>query len=242
MTDYNAAAIEAALRLVDRLRTTPLNEREAARLETLLDSRMNFASPNPLRSGFLDEAGRLRIAHWADDLGIDAQQVLGIDLSRRPTPMVATTATGLGLVSNGHLGVDVIRVAAGQGFAPHTHGGDHLLIVIGGRGTIAYDGVVYETNAGDVYLIEGDVPHAVGAITDHVILAVGVPHQPVDSDRRQAIVEYEAVAAGLGDLACDICQVTAKVPLRLADVGCPHCPSRFGPDETAHVAVAATDA
>ena len=123
------------------------------------------------------------------------------------------------------MGADVIRVPAGYGFAPHTHPGDHLLIVLAGSGTIAYDGKVYATGPGTIYMIEGRVPHAVGAITDHVILAVGAPHRAVDSEDRQQMAAYESVAAELGDITCLICGTKAVAPKRLRDVGCPHCPS-----------------
>jgi len=73
-------------------------------------------------------------------------------------------------------------------------------------------------------MIEGKVPHAVGAITDHVILAVGAPHMPVDSVERMTPVEYEAVTAELNELHCLICDKIAIYPQRLHDAECPHCP------------------
>lgn len=177
---------------------------------------------------FLTGNGQLKIISWADDLGVhDDRQHLGVHLGARPLAMANSTATGTGLVSNGQLGADVIRLAAGDGFAPHTHPGDHLLIVIGGQGTITYDGRIYPTRAGQIYLIEGSVPHAVGAITDHVILAVGSPHKPVDSPDRMQVVAYQAVAAELGVLHCLICDKVARPPQTLLELGCPHCPSQY---------------
>jgi hypothetical protein len=73
-------------------------------------------------------------------------------------------------------------------------------------------------------LIGGQVPHAVGAITDHVILAVGAPHKAIDSTDRMAPVEYFAVTSDLGDLRCLACGVTALSPTRPHDLGCVHCP------------------
>jgi mannose-6-phosphate isomerase-like protein (cupin superfamily) len=128
------------------------------------------------------------------------------------------------MVTNGRLGVDLIRVAAGQGFQPHTHPGDHILIVVGGSGTITYDGVVYPTEAGDLYMIEGEVPHAVGARTDHVILAVGSPHKLVDDLDRMEPLEYQEVLSPLGDLWCLICDSRSTYPNMLHDEGCEHCP------------------
>jgi quercetin dioxygenase-like cupin family protein len=168
--------------------------------------------------------GELRIVRWADDLGIAGEQLLGIDLGARPVGVAHSNATGEGLVSNGLLGADVIRLAAGDGFVPHTHPGDHLLVVVGGRGTITCGGKIYPTRAGEIYMVEGEVPHAVGAITDHVILAVGSPHRPVDAPDRMAPVGYDAITADVDDLHCLICDLHARYPRRLHEVGCPHCP------------------
>lgn len=167
----------------------------------------------------------LLIVSWAES-EIDADLTrLVVAHGERPVAMHgAAQATGRSLVSNGDLGADIIRLAAGAGFAPHTHPGDHLLAVIAGQGTITYDGRIYRTRAGQIYLIEGAVPHAVGAITDHVILAVGAPHKAVDAVDRMALVAYEEVIAAEGDLDCSICNRSAALPARLHDLGCPHCP------------------
>jgi quercetin dioxygenase-like cupin family protein len=175
----------------------------------------------------LELSGELKIVKWAEpvDCGsTDGEQLLSVSLKPRPSRMAHSSATGQGTVSNGYLGADIIRVQAGEGFVPHTHPGDHLLIVIGGRGTITYDGKIYPTEAGQIYMIDGDVPHAVGAISDHVILAVGAPHKPVDSEDRMKPVAYEAVAAKINELHCLICDLRATLPTRLHDLGCAHCP------------------
>jgi quercetin dioxygenase-like cupin family protein len=172
-------------------------------------------------------ADELKIIKWAEAIGYDGHhhaQLLSISMNGRRAKMAHSHATGEATVSNGYLGADIIHVRAGQGFVPHTHPGDHLLIVIGGRGTITYGGKIYPTEAGQIYMIDGDVPHAVGAITDHVILAVGSPHKPVDSIDRMTPVPYEAVAADIKQLHCLICDIKAALPGRLHDLGCPHCP------------------
>lgn len=169
----------------------------------------------------------LSIVGWARDAGLNTStntQLLEIDTSLRPCSLAKSNATGEGLVSNDHIGADMIRLAAGDGFVPHTHPGDHLIIVVAGKGTITYDGKIHPTQAGDIYLIAGEVPHAVGAITDHVLLAVGSPHKPIDSQDRMTPVEYEAVTAEINELTCLICDVTAKSPRRLHEAGCVHCP------------------
>jgi quercetin dioxygenase-like cupin family protein len=175
-------------------------------------------------NGHLAAGHGLRIVRWADDLGIDGQQRLGVSLGARPESMARSHATGEGLVSNGFLGADIIRLAAGDGFAPHTHAADHLLIVIGGLGTITCGGKIFPTRAGEIYMVEGEVPHAVGAITDHVILAVGAPHMPVDSPDRMVPIGYEAVTASIDDLHCLICDLHARYPVFLHEAGCRHCP------------------
>jgi len=167
----------------------------------------------------------LRIVEWAASIGANSDsQDLRVDLGERSTRMAHSNATGVGLISNGMLGVDLIRIEAGDGFLPHTHPGDHLLIVVGGVGTITYSGYIWETRAGQVYMIDGKVPHAVGAITNHVILAVGSPHKPIDSTERMSPVEYQSVTADFGDLHCLICDKKVRYPKTLHDAGCNHCP------------------
>jgi quercetin dioxygenase-like cupin family protein len=166
----------------------------------------------------------LKRARWSVDLGITGDQLLGVDLSVRPIPVAHSHATGEALVSNGLLGADIIRLAAGDGFVPHTHPGDHLLIVIGGEGTITCGGQILPSRAGDVFMIEGQVPHAVGAITDHVILAVGSPHRPIESSNRMSEVDYGEIVSEIQTLHCLICNVRAQLPDRLHHRSCPHCP------------------
>ena len=166
----------------------------------------------------------LSIVRWAPATVGPDETVLRIPHDRRPVPMHGAAATGLGLVSNGTIGADVIRLPAGAGFPPHTHPGHHVLAVLAGHGTITYNGRVHPTEAGEIYLVEGAVSHAVGAITDHVILAVGAPHMPVDSDARMAVVEYGEVLSRIGDLECLICDRRSSLPAYLHNAGCPHCP------------------
>jgi quercetin dioxygenase-like cupin family protein len=178
----------------------------------------------------------LQIASWAEpgELVADTQQLM-VGLGPRPATLAHSPATGQALASNGQLGVDLIRLEAGKGFQPHTHPGDHVLIVVGGEGTITYDGVVYPTHSGDLYMIDGHVPHAVGARTDHVILAVGSPHRPVDATDRMEPVEYREVLSALGDLRCLTCGIESAFPRMLHDVACPHCPcSECTMDKTHH--------
>jgi quercetin dioxygenase-like cupin family protein len=170
------------------------------------------------------KAEALQIVDWAvGKVDRDATRLV-IEHGPRPTPMDGTRATGAALVTNGSLGADLIRVPAGGGFSPHTHPGDHILIIVAGLGTITYAGSVYPTRAGQVYMIQGLVPHAVGAITDHVIIAVGSPHRAVDSTDRMTLVDYTAVVAPDGAFTCLICDKTVEAPDYLHDVDCGHCP------------------
>lgn len=171
--------------------------------------------------------GRLILAEWGllaahgpDDT------MLQIDHHHRSVPMYGTKASGERMVSNGELGLDLIRVPAGEGFSPHTHPGDHLLIAVAGEGTVTVDGLIYPTRAGQVYMVEGAVPHAVGAITDHVILAVGSPHRNIDAADRMTLTDYAAVAARMGDLTCLVCDgAPTGTPELLSSLGCPHVPA-----------------
>jgi quercetin dioxygenase-like cupin family protein len=216
--------IDAAERLRDRIAGQTLNIQEALRLRDLLENRMLSPSPNPRREGFLWPDGSLRLARWAEAV---SDHELRVSTDERPHAMEAVKATGEGLISNGHLGADIIRCAAGGGFAPHTHIGDHLLFVVAGEGTITYNGRIYPTHPGQVYFVEGAVPHAVGAITEHVLISVGSPHRAVNAPDRQTLKEYDSILADFAYLHCDICDLEAEFPTRLADLGCPHCPSQF---------------
>lgn len=215
----------SAEKLRERIASHELNTQEALRLRDLLTNRMQVSSPNPRRDGYLSPDGSLRVVDWGQRG--TAPGDIRVSTGERPSRMEGTLATGQGLVTNGHLGADVIRCAAAGGFAPHTHIGDHLLLVVAGEGTITYDGRIYATHPGQAYFVEGAVPHAVGAITDHVLISVGTPHRAVDAEDRQAVREYESILADFESLTCEICGLTATLPGRLADLGCPHCPSQF---------------
>ena len=171
---------------------------------------------------FKNEDGTLKVVRWAES---DGTSMFVDGTKELSSNMAHSIATGVGTVSNGLLGADLIRLRGGTGFKPHVHPGDHLLIVVSGTGTITYDGHIYETKIGEIYLVEGSIAHAVGAITDHVILAVGAPHRPVDSTDRMKPVAYDEVLAEIGDMKCLIDQTTSANPNRLHDSGtCSHCP------------------
>ncbi|GAA4662336.1 MULTISPECIES: cupin domain-containing protein [Amycolatopsis] len=167
----------------------------------------------------------LDIVTWAESLIAEEHTELTIGHDGRPTRIHgAPDASGQALVTNGAVGADLLRLPGGSGFVPHTHPGHHVLVVVAGIGTITYAGRIHETRAGQVYLVEGAVPHAVGAITDHVILAVGSPHKQIDAEDRMAPVPYEEVISLDGEMTCLLCAVTTTAPERPHSLGCPHCP------------------
>jgi len=94
------------------------------------------------------------------------------------------------LTPTSHLGVDMLRLGPGESFPMHTHPGHHCLPVVRGRGTVTFDGVVHPTKIGDLYLVDGEVPHAVGAAAReaHYILSFGAPHKHVDDPDRMTVV------------------------------------------------------
>jgi quercetin dioxygenase-like cupin family protein len=108
---------------------------------------------------------------------------------RLRTQMLGTTATGHGLVTNGNLGADLIRLEAGEAFPMHTHPGDHLLYVLRGRGTITVDGVTYEVQPGELYMVDGLAEHSVGAVDEHWLMSIGSPHKALDATDRMKIVD-----------------------------------------------------
>jgi quercetin dioxygenase-like cupin family protein len=106
-------------------------------------------------------------------------------------PVHGAPATGLSLHTNGHLGADILHVPAGEQFPVHTHPGDHLLLCLHGTGTISVGAETFSVRPGDFYMVDGLVPHAVGAgDEDHILVAIGSPHKPVSSPERMAFTDW----------------------------------------------------
>lgn len=189
------------------------------------DSPQYMLPPRGLKAPITEVEGALKIVRWAESIRTEEGiQYLGVSLAERLHRMALSEATGEGLVTDGLLGVDFVRLGEGKKFLPHTHPGNHLLIVVGGLGTITYDGKIYPTEAGQVYLVVGLIPHVVGARTDHVILAVGSPHKAVDDPERMALVEYKDVLSPIGEMHCLIDDIKVDGTIMLHEVGCAHCP------------------
>ena len=123
-------------------------------------------------------------------------RILNLNDLARTSPAIAVPvhgadATGLTLHTNGHLGADMLWVPAGARFPVHVHPGDHLLLCLSGHGTITVNEVTYDVYPGDLYMVDGNVPHAVGAgDTDHVLVSIGAPHKPVDSPERMQFTDW----------------------------------------------------
>jgi quercetin dioxygenase-like cupin family protein len=129
----------------------------------------------------------------AESLRIANLAKLALSVSRDGVPVHGADALGLGLHSNGQLGADLLWVPAGKRFPVHTHPGHHLLLCLSGTGTITLDKITYRVGPGDFYMVDGLVPHAVGAAeeTDHILVAIGSPHKPVDSPERMAFTDWD---------------------------------------------------
>jgi quercetin dioxygenase-like cupin family protein len=131
--------------------------------------------------------------------GLEILQLRGAQaaiLDGAGVPMHGAPATGLAMLTNGHLGCDLIRVKPGEQFPVHVHPGDHLLLCLAGEGTITVADVTYKIVPGDLCMVEGVTPHAVGGGDngDHLILAIGAPHTPVDSPKRMSLVDWAGQA------------------------------------------------
>jgi quercetin dioxygenase-like cupin family protein len=107
-------------------------------------------------------------------------------------PVHGAPALGLPLHTNGNLGADLLFVPRGERFPVHTHPGDHLLLCVAGAGTISIGEETYEVQPGDIYMVDGQVPHAVGAHPSdhHVLVAIGSPHKPVESPERMQFTDW----------------------------------------------------
>lgn len=93
---------------------------------------------------------------------------------------------------DGNLAVDMLVVPPGAGFPVHVHAGHHLLLCIAGPGTFSLAGEIYDVNPGDLSMIEGHVPHAVGNPYEqaHVLLAFGAPPRELDADDRMTVTDW----------------------------------------------------
>ncbi len=125
-------------------------------------------------------------------------KIVNVNLSLDEIPdvtLAGTEITGKQLfcsedIGNGtHLGVDRLRLLPGEKFPKHTHPGHHLLYIIKGMGTVTIEDKVYVTVPGDLYLVNGNVLHALSAgETGQLLLSFAVPHKHLSDASRILIV------------------------------------------------------
>lgn len=108
------------------------------------------------------------------------------------SPVHDAPAEGIPLLTNGHLGADMLYVPPGESFPLHVHTGHHFLYCVKGRGSVTFDSVVHDIIPGDLYMIQADIEHAVGAHPDgdgHWLVAFGAPHAHLDSHDRMEVIQ-----------------------------------------------------
>jgi len=100
-----------------------------------------------------------------------------------------------GAITGGaNFGADLIEMGPGGTFELHVHEGAHILYVVGGKGILTVGDAKYQLVPETSVFVPAELPHAVSALESHdgqplTFLAVGYPHQPVDSRRRMHTVE-----------------------------------------------------
>lgn len=133
----------------------------------------------------------LQQAQWANFN--KNQKTLASFEGKQPIQMTHSDGTALPLLLDNSLsakfGADVIRFEAEKGVGLHTHVGAHILLVTKGKGTLTYHTEKYPMFEGMIYLVPSNVPHAIDAETELVLIAIGNDHQPADSESRLEIVQ-----------------------------------------------------
>ena len=127
----------------------------------------------------------IQISRWAE---LNNDNSLSVNPEPRPIQMCNSDGTGSPLVKINQFGADVIRFAAGEGVANHTHEGAHILFVISGNGFVEYDGTDHALEPGMCYLVPSMVSHGIKATTDLVLIAVGNDHRDLASPERMELV------------------------------------------------------
>lgn len=131
----------------------------------------------------------------------------------------------------GHLGVDLLWMPPGSSFPYHTHPAHHVLYVVAGLGTLEDEHhVIRETQPGDVLMVPGYLPHAVGAqalysdVERHGgpgqwILAFGAPHVELEDPARMTLIPNDSIASAPRGAAVEVrgLVVTDEDVLRTAD-------------------------
>lgn len=105
---------------------------------------------------------------------------------------------GTAMFTNDVLGADLLNIPPGARFPLHTHPGHHLLYCVAGAGTFTIGDVTHDVFPGDLFMVEGNVPHAVGSgpRDHHVIMAIGSPHTHLGSPGRMTVILEEDSETG----------------------------------------------
>ncbi|USN87389.1 MAG: cupin domain-containing protein [Candidatus Nomurabacteria bacterium] len=110
----------------------------------------------------------------------------------QPIQMVKSDATALSLIfdqsGDKPFGASLIRFAAGEKVGLHTHVGSHILVVTYGLGILTYLDTKIDLKAGLIYLIPSNVPHAIDALSELVIIAIGNDFRAEGSKSRLTLV------------------------------------------------------
>lgn len=109
---------------------------------------------------------------------------------RLPVQMAKSDGTALRLLKLGVFAADLIRFAPGKRVATHTHPGNHILVVVSGRGWLTYDGERVALTDGLIYLVPGRVPHAIDAAEDSelTLISIADDHRDAGADDRLEVV------------------------------------------------------
>ncbi|MES2409692.1 MAG: cupin domain-containing protein [Patescibacteria group bacterium] len=136
---------------------------------------------------------KLQQAKWAN---VSEKGNLVSLQGEQPIPMQHSYGTALPLLLDSStpqkFGADLIRFAPGKGVGLHTHVGAHILSVTKGTGILVYKDERHPMFPGMIYLIESNVPHAIEAETELVIIAIGNDHRPAVSPERLEIVNNQS--------------------------------------------------
>lgn len=91
------------------------------------------------------------------------------------------------------MGIDRIVMEPGSRFEVHTHPGGHILYVLKSAGHIHVDGVDHDMEEGDTVYVPANFPHGIRTnprvASALELLAIGVPHMPIDSTTRMTLVD-----------------------------------------------------
>ncbi|MEZ4103943.1 MAG: cupin domain-containing protein [Candidatus Paceibacterota bacterium] len=114
---------------------------------------------------------------------------------KQPIKMAKSDATALPLLFDGSgekpFGASLIRFTSGEKVDLHTHIGSHILIVTYGQGLLTYFSKEIKLGAGMMYLIPSEVPHAIRALSELVIIAVGNDFRAEGSENRLNLVRED---------------------------------------------------